>query len=87
MDEDKVPGQPKDKVPGQSEDKAPGQPEDGAWTFPADHVNAFVLVTEDRRREASELVSRMSGRDLAVLSFWLKELSDVVDMHVALRRI
>jgi|SRR5689334_11076871 len=45
---------------------------------PADEVNAFALVTEDRTDEARSIVSRMSGRDRAVLSFWLEELRDII---------
>lgn len=52
---------------------------------PADEVNAFALVTEDRTDEARDIVSRMSGRDRAVLSFWLRELEDIV-LHLETRR-
>lgn len=42
-------------------------------------VSAFLAVTEDRAPEAQRIVEDMSGRDRAVLSFWLQELSRIVD--------
>lgn len=42
-------------------------------------VSAFLAVTEDRAPEARRIVKGMSGRDRAVLSFWLQELSRVVE--------
>lgn len=60
---------------------------DTAVLSPADEVNAFALVTEDRTAEARDIVSRMSGRDRAVLSFWLTELSDIVSDLEGTRRM
>lgn len=63
-------------------------PDTGAVVLsPADEVNAFALVTEDRTAEARDIVSRMSGRDRAVLSFWLTELSDIVSDLEGTRRV
>lgn len=48
-------------------------------------VSAFLAITEDRRQDARGIVQDMSGRDRAVLSFWLRELSreveDIEDMR------
>lgn len=41
-------------------------------------VSAFEAVTNEDKGAARDIVSRMSGRDRAVLSFWLGELGDIV---------
>lgn len=50
-------------------------------------VSAFLAVTEDRVPEARRIVKDMSGRDRAVLSFWLQELSRIVEDAELSRRI
>lgn len=50
-------------------------------------VSAFLAVTEDRVPEAQRIVKGMSGRDRAVLSFWLQELSRIVEDAELSRRI
>lgn len=50
-------------------------------------VSAFLAVTEDRTQDARRTVKDMSGRDRAVLSFWLQELSRIVEDAELSRRL
>lgn len=61
-------------------------PEDTGTSLSRD-VSAFLAVTEDRVQEARRIVKGMSGRDRAVLSFWLQELSRIVEDAELSRRI
>lgn len=40
---------------------------------------AFMAVVQDRPEDAKDIVSRMSRRDRALLSFYLRELESAVD--------
>lgn len=52
---------------------------------PAQDVNAFALMTEDRPDEARTLVRDLSGKDRAVLSFHLFELIRIVQEEDSFR--
>lgn len=49
-------------------------------------LSAFEAVMEDRRADALAEVRKLSGRDRAVLSYWLQELSGVLDDAELLNR-
>jgi hypothetical protein len=48
-------------------------------SFAASELAAFMAVVQDRPKDAKDIVSRMSRRDRALLSFYLRELGNVVD--------
>lgn len=54
---------------------------------PADDVNAFALVTEDRLDEARQVVRDMSRQDRALLSLSLDDLSRIVSEEEDFRRM
>lgn len=54
------------------------------WT--KDVVRAFAHVVEDDPDTAVRLVADMSAKDRAVLSFWLRELEEIVDSAETARR-
>lgn len=54
---------------------------------PSPEVQAFMAVIQDDPDTAVRLVADMSGRDRAVLSFWLHELSEIVDAAETARRV
>lgn len=54
---------------------------------PADDVNAFALVTEDRQDEARQIIRDMSPRDRHLLTFVLEEMTRIVSEEEDFRRM
>jgi hypothetical protein len=49
-------------------------------------LEAFGRILEEDTDGARMIVRDMSGRDRAILSFWLRELEDIIDAEEVQRR-